>query len=214
MITLRNLHKFYGEVCALKGISLEIQPGDKVVIQGPSGSGKTTLLRLIAGLELLDEGEILLDGGVASTPGWASPPYSRKIGMVFQRNALWPHLKVSQNILFAMNGLSKEEKAIRLEELIHWMEIDHLLRRFPAQLSGGEARRVALARAVAPLPRRLLLDEPFTSLDFSLKSRLLDLMLAFISKHQITTLYVTHDLDEACKAGGRLIILEKGELVA
>jgi len=213
MIRIQALTKNFGGMPALVEISLEIKGGEVVVIQGPSGSGKTTLLRMIAGFELPDQGEIYLDGELVSRPGWGRPPYRREIGMVFQRSALWPHMTVAQNLLFAMDGLTRPDRHSRLKSLLTDCELSTLSGRYPDQLSGGEARRTALARALAPNPKRLLLDEPLTNLDMKLKEQLLDLIMAQTHNQKITLLYVTHDRQEALSIGRRLIVLEEGQIV-
>jgi iron(III) transport system ATP-binding protein len=213
MIQVQALSKNYGTTPALVDLCLEINAGETVVIQGPSGSGKTTLLRLIAGFELPDQGEIYLDGALVSRPGWGIPPYRREIGMVFQRSALWPHMSVAQNLLYAMDGLPNLEKQLRLSSLLADCGLLSLAKRYPDQLSGGEARRTALARALAANPRRLLLDEPLTNLDPGLKEQLLELILKQTHSQEITLLYVTHDRQEALSIGGRLTLLEGGRVL-
>jgi iron(III) transport system ATP-binding protein len=213
MIELRQVVKHFNNVTALADISLLIEGRESIVIQGPSGSGKTTLLRTIAGLELPDEGEIHLDGFPASRPGWGIPPYLRGIGFVFQRSALWPHMTVAQNILFAMNGALPQEKRDRLDELLVKADLLQLAGRYPGQLSGGEARRTAVARALAARPERLLLDEPLTNLDPQLKYRLPQVVLDYVREQKATLLYVTHDLEEIRSIQGRVVILERGRIL-
>lgn len=213
MIEIQDLTKNYGLTPALVNASLKVQSGDTIVIQGPSGSGKTTLLRLIAGFELPDQGEIYIDGELVSQPGWGSPPYQRKIGMVFQRSALWPHMTVEQNLLFAMDGIARAERQTRLESLLANSNLTALAERYPEQLSGGEARRTALARALASNPRRLLLDEPLTNLDPRLKQQLLELIINQTLNQGITLLYVTHDRQEALSIGGQLVVIEEGQIL-
>ncbi len=213
MITLHQVTKHYGSVMSLDDVSLEISAGEIVVIQGPSGSGKTTLLRLIAGLETPTRGQISIAGEQVSTPSGVTPAHTRGIGLVFQRSALWPHMTVVQNIRFAMHELSIPHTADRLEQLLEDMMLKKLANRYPNQLSGGEARRVALARALSNNPHRLLLDEPLTSLDPEQAARMLDLILNYADIQQATLLYVTHISDEANQVGGRLIRLQTGRVV-
>ena len=212
MIQLKEVCKRFGLVQAVAAASLEIEPGEKVIIQGPSGSGKTTLLRLIAGLELPTEGEIWIDGLLASKPGWAMAPHRRQIGVVFQRSALWPHMTVAQNLEFAMNGLSRQAREVRLRMLLAQAELTKLAQRYPDQLSGGEARRTALARALASQPRRLLLDEPLTNLDPDLKQQFLTLILEYTSQADASLVYITHDDEEAGVINGRLLRMQLGGL--
>lgn len=213
MIQIRALSKNYGSTLALVDACLEVNDGEMVVIQGSSGSGKTTLLRLIAGFELPDQGEIYLDGEQVSCPGWGWPPYRREIGMVFQRSALWPHMTVAQNLLFAMDGIARQSRQTRLTSLLADTGLSTLAERYPDQLSGGEARRTALARALASNPKRLLLDEPLTNLDPRLKQQLLELIVNQTHSQGITLLYVTHDRQEALSIGGRLVLLEGGQVL-
>jgi ABC-type sulfate/molybdate transport systems ATPase subunit len=214
MIEIRDLVKCFGQVRAVDRVTLQVNGGEAVVVQGPSGGGKTTLLRLLAGLELPDAGEILLDDLVVSSASKAVAPHARGIGMVFQRSALWPHMTVAQNIAFAMNAASAHETGHRLRELLAQVKLEDLAGRFPSQLSGGEARRVALARAIAARPRRLLLDEPLINLDPDLKRHLLQLIRAYAEEVGATLVYVTHSQHEAEQVGGRVIRMERGRIVA
>jgi ABC-type sulfate/molybdate transport systems ATPase subunit len=212
MILLEEIAKAYGAILALKSVSLEIEQGETVVIQGPSGSGKTTLLRLIAGLELPDNGRILMDGDWVSGPGWATAPHTRDLGVVFQRSALWPHMTVSQNLRFAARRQSSREQQRWLHKLLDWTGLSGLADRYPSQLSGGEARRAALARALAPRPRRLLLDEPLTSVDPDRKTELLRVLRTFTQETGCTMLFITHIREEAQLAAGRLFQMRAGSL--
>lgn len=202
MIQAKNLVKRFGEVIAVNDVSIDLGEGHSVTVFGPSGSGKTTLLRLIAGLTLPDAGQVIIDDTLMSEPGRAIPPHKRGIGFVFQTSALWPHMTVSENILFGLHGLTKREAHERLLEMISRTDLEGLEGRYPAELSGGESRRVSLARALAPKPRILLLDEPLTNVDPDLKSGLLDLVKKTVMKERITLLYVTHDRAEAEEIAG------------
>ena len=212
MIVLHDLSKRYGAVRALKPASLVLRAGSTTVLQGPSGSGKTTLLRLIAGLERPSTGEIHLGSNLASSPAWLQPPYSRDVGFVFQNPALWPHLTVAQNVAFGLLGLPKREVTQRVGDILATMELDGLGKRYPSQISGGEARRTAIARTLVTRPRRLLLDEPLTHLQDELKLHLLDLILEQVQDQASTLLYVTHSADEARLIGGTLLTLVDGRL--
>lgn len=213
MIDLRKISKSFGNVRAVEAVSLAIEDGEVIVIQGPSGSGKTTLLRLIAGLALPDDGEIFIDEVVVSTPSWASAPYLRGVGVVFQRSALWPHMTVAQNVRFPILQLSREVASERVREVLEAVRLQDLARRYPNQLSGGEARRVALARALVARPQRLLLDEPLTHIDPALKERLLGLIKDHTQEMGATLLYITHDESEAEEVGGRLYRMENGKVL-
>ena len=213
MIELHRVSKMFGDVTAIDAASMTIDAQEIVVVQGPSGSGKTTLLRLIAGLALPDAGEIHIDEAVVSTPTWASPPYSRGVGVVFQRAALWPHMTVAQNVRFPILQLPQQEALERVTKLLEAVGLQDLARRYPSQLSGGEARRVALARALAAQPQRLLLDEPLTHIDPALKERLLGLIKKHAQETGATLLYITHDAHEAEAVGGRLYRIENGRVL-
>lgn len=209
MIVLNQVSKSYGAVKAVERISLKVPAHSSMAILGPSGSGKTTLLRLIAGLETPDEGEVSFWGEMVSRPGWVKPPHQRGIGFVFQTPALWPHMTVAQNILFGMNGVPRPQARGRLDEMITQLRLDGLAHRYPAQLSGGEARRVALARALAPRLRCLLLDEPLTNLDAELKGEILTAIKALVDETRPCLVYVTHDAGEAAFISDRILTLTR-----
>ncbi len=213
MIQICHLTKFYGKARALEDVSLQVTTPEPLVILGPSGSGKSTLLRLIAGLEMPDAGEIHINGSPASRPGWALPPHRRNIGFVFQTPALWPHMTVAGNITFGMNGLSQDRMRDRLRELLEGFDLHGLGGRYPDELSGGEARRVAIARCLAPEPRYLLMDEPLTNLDRELKRKALARIACAVRDTRAFLVYVTHDPDEARKLSGRVIFLDAGRVV-
>jgi ABC-type Fe3+/spermidine/putrescine transport system ATPase subunit len=206
LLSARKISKSFGSVRAVNTVSLDLDAGSTLVIRGASGSGKTTLLRLLAGLELPDEGEIWING----RPGGSLPPHRRGMGFVFQSPALWPHLTVAGNILFGLAGRPRREARQRLEQLLERTGLAGLGKRYPDQLSGGQARRVALARALAPRPRCLLMDEPLTNLDGELKEK----MLAFIQEETAgagsSLIYVTHDDAEACQLGDRVVVMAEG----
>ena len=212
MISILSLSKKFGSHAAIEDVFLEICDGETVVLQGPSGSGKTTLLRLIAGLEVPDDGEIFFDGKLASSPKGVLPPYQREVGIVFQRSALWPHMTVAKNILFCMDGKDPGENRRYLNWILQELELSELVHRYPSQLSGGEARRVALGRALARKAKYLLLDEPLTSLNPELKARLLQVILHAKQDDGAALLYITHDIEEARSIGGRLVQLKMGRL--
>ena len=212
MIQLCAVTKFYNKVRALDRVSLEIPGASSLVVLGPSGSGKTTLLRLIAGLEAPDEGEVYLDGSLAGSRTWTLAPYKREIGFVFQSPALWPHMTVAQNILFGLRRWPKLKALDRLGELLDQTGLTGLADRFPDQISGGEARRVALARALASYPRCLLMDEPLTNLDGELKFRLLAYIKETVKKNRTCLVYVSHDPVEAEQISGRVLVIERGRI--
>lgn len=213
MIILEDVCKTFGNHPAVNHISLEIPDQARIAILGPSGSGKTTLLRLIAGLEMPDAGTISMSGRIVSSPDVFIPPSDRSIGFVFQSAALWPHMTVAKNILFAIDALPEAEQQERLASLLDRMEISHLKDRYPDQISGGEARRVALARALSPRPETLLFDEPLTNLDRPLRENLLRLIAESVRADGSRMLYVTHDEYEATTVADTIIRFDKGRII-
>jgi len=197
---------------AVDRVSLQLQPGEIGVLIGPSGCGKTTLLRAIAGLEPVSGGEIRLAQQVVSSLNTQVPPEARRMGMVFQDYALFPHLNVQDNIGFGLRHLSKFEKKQRIEEVLEWVALSAHARHFPHELSGGQQQRVALARALAPRPQLLLLDEPFSNLDIELRERLALEVRAILKAAQITALFVTHDQMEAFAVGNVIGVMSEGRL--
>jgi len=194
----------------LKDIDLRLAQGTKLSVLGPSGSGKTTLLRLIAGLETPDSGNIFFDGQRIND----LPPHQRRFGMMFQEFALFPHMNVFDNIGYGlrMKGFSRDRISSRVKEMLALTGLSGFEKRQVDALSGGERQRVALARALAPEPRLLMLDEPLSSLDRVLRKRLLAELTAILSRLNITTLFVTHDHEEAFAAGSRVIIMNQGSI--
>jgi len=198
----------------LSDLSLMVADGEHIVVMGRSGAGKTTLLRLLAGLVAPSEGTIRVGGELASAArSIRIAPSRRDIGFVFQAGALWPHMTVEQNILYGLADLPRSDARRRMTEALDACRVAELALRLPGQLSGGEQRRVALARAIAPHPRHLFMDEPLTSLDEGLRSELLQLVCEIIRPHDTAVVYVTHDKDEAHAVGGRQMRLENGRLV-
>ncbi|MFA5267009.1 MAG: ABC transporter ATP-binding protein [Methanoregula sp.] len=212
MIELENVSKKFGSHHAVDRVSLAIPDHAQVALLGPSGSGKTTLLRLIAGLEIPDSGTITMDGRLMSSSTYRVHPSERSIGFVFQTGALWPHMTVAENIRFALSDIPLPEQHQRTQSLMERMGIHPLADRYPDQISGGEARRVALARALAPQPATLLFDEPLTNLDRSLREDLLLLILESVREAGSRMVYVTHDEYEAEKIDGTIIRFDKGTI--
>ncbi len=212
MIELRHVAKHYGNVTALQDASLEIPEHTSLAILGPSGSGKTTLLRLIAGLEMPDKGEIAINGMTVSTANWALAPSRRGIGFVFQTPALWPFMTVAQNISFGLHRLRESERDRRLQELLRRTHLARLADRYPHQLSAGECRRVALARALAPDPNWLLLDEPLTNLDSRLKAEMITFIKENVDRTKHSLIYVTHDEREVSQIAKRVVRIDEGRL--
>jgi multiple sugar transport system ATP-binding protein len=211
VVETRAARKVYvGDTAAVDGVDLRTDEGEYLVLLGPSGSGKTTLLRMIAGLERLTGGQVLIGGRVVND----LPPRARRIAMVFQSYALYPHKTVEANIAFplAAAGMPKQERPQRIRWAASLLGIDHLLARKPRQLSGGERQRVALARALVREPQVFLLDEPLSNLDAKLRASAREDLKEFQRRVGITTIYVTHDQVEAMGLGDRIAVLDKGRL--
>lgn len=216
-VTVRNVTKRFASHQALDGVMLDVATRESVVILGPSGCGKTTLLRLIAGLEVPDTGEIWLGGVQVAGPGRSVlPPHRRQLGFVFQDLALWPHLTVRGNLQFVLDSLRvpRAERDRRLEDALTLVRIDGFAGRSPHELSGGEQQRVALARALVGNPRLLLLDEPLSSLDAELRSAMRSELARLQRTLGLTTVYVTHDREDAAALADRVIEMRAGRVVA
>lgn len=201
-----------GGTLAVTGVSLALARGELGALLGPSGSGKTTLLRAIAGLIPISRGRIALRGEVVSTASRTKPPEHRRIGVVFQDLALFPHLDVAGNVGFGLTHLDGDARAARIAELIARFELAGLERRRPHELSGGQQQRVAIARALAPAPDLLLLDEPFSSLDADLRARLRRDIGRVLRELEVTALLVTHDHAEALAFADRIGVIAEGRL--
>lgn len=201
-----------GEHPAVAEVSLSVAPGEVVALLGPSGSGKTTLLRLVAGFLAPDEGLVRLDGRDVAGPGGIVPPERRGVGMVFQDYALFPHLTVFKNVAFGLNRLSGNARETGVRQALELVGLSGLEHRYPHELSGGQQQRVALARALAPKPIVILLDEPFSSLDASLRAQVRDDVALILRESGASALFVTHDQDEALFMGDRVAILRAGRL--
>ena len=191
----RLSYSYTGSNRVLDNLDLEIREGERVGLLGPSGCGKSTLLRLIAGLEKPDTGSITILGNLVSGHRAMVPPENRQIGLVVQEKALFPHMSVKDNIIFGIRKEKNHNKVV--SDLLEILKITSLSEKFPHEISGGEQQRVALARSIAPAPKLLMLDEPFSALDQSLKSELYSEISKVLSEKQITILLVTHDVDEA-----------------
>ena len=213
-ISVRDIHKSYGRYPALNGVSLEIRPGELLALLGPSGSGKTTLLRTIAGLEFPEQGQVLFDGQDVTFAGAAD----RKVGFVFQQYALFKHMTVAKNVAFGLDVRKRKDRpdkaavARRVQELLALVELGEMGKRFPSQLSGGQRQRVALARALAVDPSVLLLDEPFGALDAAVRKSLRRELRRIHDATGVTTIFVTHDQEEALELADRVAILNQGRI--
>jgi sulfate transport system ATP-binding protein len=213
-IEIKNITKTFGTFQALKGVDLKVESGELIALLGPSGSGKTTLLRIIAGLETPDGGEVHFHGENATD----RQARERGIGFVFQHYALFRHMTVFENIAFGLRVKPKEQRPseerirARVEELLKLIQLEWIAKRFPSELSGGQRQRVALARALAVEPRVLLLDEPFGSLDAKVRKELRTWLRRFHDDLGITTLFVTHDQEEALEVADRIVVMNEGRI--
>ncbi|MCA1561636.1 MAG: ABC transporter ATP-binding protein [Acidobacteria bacterium] len=215
-VSARNVTKRFATHRAVDNVTLDVAPSESVVILGPSGCGKTTLLRLIAGLEVPDTGEIWMgDVQVAGVNRSLVPPHRRQLGFVFQDLALWPHLTVGGNLQFVLDSLRvpRAEQSERIDEVLRLVRIEGFARRYPHELSGGEQQRVALARALVGRPRLLLLDEPLSSLDAELGSAMRGELVRLQRALALTTVYVTHDREDAAVLADRVIEMRAGQIV-
>lgn len=209
-VTLKNINKNYGSYQASKNINFSIEKGQLVALLGPSGSGKTTILRMIAGLEHPDSGDILIDGRrVNDLPG-----SKRGIGFVFQNYALFRYMTVYENIASGLKVQKwpKDKIRYRVEELLNLVGLQGLGDRYPSQLSGGQRQRVAFARAIAPNPQLLLLDEPFAAIDAKVRQELRSWLREMITRLGITSIFVTHDQDEAIEVSDQIILTNHGQI--
>jgi iron(III) transport system ATP-binding protein len=209
-IEAAGITKRFGGVPVLRDVSVRVDAGQILALLGPSGCGKTTLLRTIAGLETPDAGEIRVGSRVLTGGSRAVPPEQRRVGMVFQDWALFPHMTVGANVGY---GLPRSRRASRVEEALAMVGLEGLAGRMPGTLSGGQQQRVALARALAPRPRAILLDEPFSNLDSALRVQIRTEVHRLLRELAITTIFVTHDQEEAFVLGDEVAVMRRGEVV-
>ena len=213
-IEARNISKTYGQHVALRDVSLTVNSGELLALLGPSGSGKTTLLRVIAGLEAPDSGTVHFDGADATERSATD----RRVGFVFQHYALFRHMSVFENVAFGLrvrprsHRPSEGEIRHKVNELLKLVQLDYLGDRFPSQLSGGQRQRVALARALAVEPRVLLLDEPFGALDAKVRQELRRWLRRLHSQIHVTSVFVTHDQEEALELADRVVVMNEGRI--
>ena len=213
-IEVKNLVKKFGAFAALDGVDLKIGNGELLALLGPSGSGKTTLLRIIAGLDWPDLGEVSFDGENALVRGAGE----RQVGFVFQHYALFRHMTVFENVAFGLRvqprSIRKDDASIRarVKELLDLVQLDWLAGRYPSQLSGGQRQRIALARALAIAPRILLLDEPFGALDAKVRKELRQWLRSLHQEINVTSIFVTHDQEEALEVANRVVVMDKGRI--
>ena len=209
-IVVRNVAKRFGDYVALDDVSLEVAGGSLTALLGPSGSGKSTLLRIIAGLESADSGEVVLSGEDAT----ALTPQKRNVGFVFQHYAAFKHMTVRENVAFGLKVRKRPRPEVRerVDELLNLVQLHGFGDRYPSQLSGGQRQRMSLARALAPEPRVLLLDEPFGALDARVRAELRDWLIRLHDVVHVTTVFVTHDQEEAMEVADQIAVLNHGRL--
>jgi ABC-type sugar transport system ATPase subunit len=212
MLDLRGIGRRFESTVALQDISFQVGTAEALSVRGPSGSGKTTLLRLIAGLVAPDSGEIWLHGARASCRGSILPPYRRNLAFVFQEPRLWPHMTVRQNVMFALAAHPAAEREVRFEKISQYTGIQNFLRRYPAEISVGQARRVALARALAPKRPLVLMDEPLANLDQDSRHELTEVIRRFWMEERFALIYVTHDASDETSFAQRTIHIKDGRL--
>ena len=214
-IEVDRVSKSFGTRVAINQLSLHVAKSERLVLFGPSGCGKTTVLRLLAGLEVPEQGSIRIDGRVVASAGKnLVPPERRDLGMVFQDLALWPHMTVQQNLMFGLNArrVQKREAGARVREMLQRVGLEHRIDAKPHQLSGGEQQRVALARALVSRPSILLMDEPLSSLDDERKDAIVSDLLGLQSQFGFTLVYVTHDRVETGLLASRVCQMRDGRI--
>lgn len=214
-MTLRfnNISHAFDDTPVLSNLNLLVNPGEITCLLGPSGGGKSTLLCLAAGLEPIQAGTIEVDGQVLASPNLMPPPEKRPIGMMFQENALFPHLTVEENVAFGLNHLKNGERHARVLELLELVGLAALADRYPHQLSGGQQQRIALVRSLAPQPRVLLMDEPYASIDITLRRSLREAARHTLKRSGTTAIMVTHDPPEAMEMADVIAVLDGGNIV-
>jgi len=213
-VSFEEVSKRFGATRAVEAVSLAITDGEFFALLGPSGCGKTTLLRLVAGFEVPDDGTVMLGDRVVGRPGWALPPEKRRIGMVFQSYALWPHMNVAENVAFALRvrQVPEAERTRRVDEALAMVGLAAMAERRPHELSGGQRQRVALARCLAMRPEVVLLDEPLANLDVHLRESMQQEFARFHKEIGATFIYVTHDQAEALALADRVAVMDAGRV--
>ena len=213
VIRCSQLTKRFGSVLAVDAVDLDVWPGEIIAILGQSGCGKTTLLRLIAGFEMPSAGIVEIEGAEVSRAGHVRPPDRRGVGMVVQEYALFPHMTVSANIAFGLQSLAKPDRGRRVGETLELVKLEGLGDRYPYELSGGQQQRVALARTLAPSPVSVLLDEPFSNLDSTMRQYLRQEVEGILRAQQTAAVFVTHDREEAFAIADRVGVMIDGQLL-
>jgi iron(III) transport system ATP-binding protein len=212
-LSLKNVSHEFGDTRVLRDINVDVAPGELVCLLGPSGCGKTTALRIAAGLERLQTGTVLIHDEVVASAGQYLEPEKRGVGLVFQDYALFPHLDVAENIGFGLRHMTVSQRREAVINALERVGMVDYIDVFPHQLSGGQQQRIALARALAPVPRVMLLDEPFSGLDVARRAELRDTTLHVLKNAGIATVMVTHDPEEAMYMGDRIIVMNEGQVM-
>jgi iron(III) transport system ATP-binding protein len=212
-MTFDAVERRYGDHQALRGVSLDILPGEVVCLLGPSGCGKTTLLRIASGIERPSGGRVLINGQEVAGPARFVPPEKRSIGLMFQDFALFPHLTIEDNVAFGLAGLPREDASREALALLARVGLAHTAKQYPHVLSGGQQQRVALARAIVPRPAIMLMDEPFSGLDVQLRDSMQEETLALLRETRATSLIVTHHPEEAMRLGDRIAVMQDGLII-
>lgn len=214
VLFVQNLTKSFGkDDAAVNNVSIAVEQGELFALVGESGCGKTTLLRLVAGFEEADQGKITINGDVVTENGYSLKPEKRKVGMVFQDYALFPHYTVGENVGFGITNESSNYKKERVRQVLEMVGLQGFEKRYSHNLSGGQQQRVALARALAPKPKLILLDEPFSDLDGLLKDQLREEVRNIIRRAGATALFVTHDMRDALSSADRIAIMRNGDII-
>tara|TARA_A100001037_G_scaffold182819_1_gene163840 strand:- start:247 stop:1377 length:1131 start_codon:yes stop_codon:yes gene_type:complete len=212
ILEIENMYKNFGGNRILSDLSFSVGKGELLTLLGPSGGGKTTILRCIAGLQEIDRGTIKIHGELVSSPEVLVPPEKRGVGIVFQNLALFPHLTVGQNVSFGINSYDLELYPEKVDDLLELVDLSHKKDCYPNELSGGQKQRIALARSLAPTPSILLLDEPFSSIDAGLRIEMREELRTILKTTGTTTIFVTHDQEEALSISDRVLILKSGRI--
>jgi iron(III) transport system ATP-binding protein len=214
-LNIEALSKYFGTHAALKNVSMQVEDGEFVAVLGPSGCGKTTMLRLVAGFDFATEGRIAIGDRVVSGPGIHLPPEDRRMGIVFQSYALWPHMNVEENVAYALKvqNIARAEREARVAKALETVGLTTFRERRPAMLSGGQRQRVALARCLAMAPDIVLLDEPLANLDVHLRASMEDEFATFHKRTGTTMFYITHDQAEAMALADRIAVMDQGRIL-